>query len=161
MSTKPRVRVPPLVLFFFVTFLAAALGSAATFSSVKTWYPTLNKPTWTPPSWLFGPVWTLLYAGMAIAAWRVWRAADDLGAKRTFRLFRTQLALNALWSILFFGLRRPDWALLDIIALWAMLVMMMIWFWRVDRIAGAIWAVYTAWVTFAFVLNAAVWNLNR
>ena len=148
-------------LFLIASFLAAAIGTAATYSSVNTWYPQLRKPEWTPPRWVFGPVWTLLYIAMSVAAWRVWRATDDLGATRTFRLFRTQLALNALWSILFFGLRHPDWALVDIVVLWVLLALMQVWFWRADRIAGALWAPYLAWVTYAFALNAAIWNMNR
>lgn len=161
MPAKPRFRVPPLVLFLVTTFIAAAIASAATYANVKTWYPLLHKPAWTPPNWVFAPVWTLLYIGMAVAAWRVWRATDDLGAQRTFRLYRAQLAFNALWSILFFAMKRPDWALINIAVLWALLVMMLIWFWRVDRIAGALWAAYVAWVTYAFALNAAIWNMNR
>ncbi|MDO8538966.1 MAG: TspO/MBR family protein [Opitutaceae bacterium] len=160
MSATPRLRFHPLLLFLATTFAAGLLATTATLSSVKTWYPTLHKPEWTPPNWIFAPVWTLLYVGMAVAAWRVWRATDDLGAKRTFRVFRAQLVLNALWSILFFGLRRPDWALVDMIVLWAILMMMTVWFWRVDRIAGAIWSLYAAWVTYAFALNAAIWNMN-
>lgn len=161
MAATSRVRVPPLVLFLITSFTAAAIATAATWSNVRTWYPLLNKPAWTPPNWVFAPVWTFLYAAMAVSAWRVWRATDDLGAQRTFRLFRTQLAFNALWSILFFALRRPDWALVDIAILWATLLMMLIWFWRIDWIAGVLWALYVAWVTYAFALNAAIWNMNR
>lgn len=161
MRAASRFRVPPLGLFLIASFLAAAIGSVATYSSVDTWYPQLGKPEWTPPRWVFGPVWTFLYIAMSVAAWRVWRSTDNLGAARTFRLFRAQLAFNALWSILFFGLRRPDWALIDIAALWALLVLMMVWFWRVDKIAGVLWMLYVLWVTYAFALNAAIWNMNR
>lgn len=161
MSLLRRIRIPPLVLFLLAAFLTAVVGNLATQSSVGTWYPQLRKPTWTPPNWLFGPVWTFLYIAMAYAAWRVWRSTDELGAARTFRLYRSQLALNALWSILFFGLRQPAWALIEIIVFWAVIVIMMIWFWRVDRIAGALWSLYVAWVSFATALNAAIWNMNR
>lgn len=161
MATQSRFRVHPFFLFLAASLLTMLIGGLATRSSVGTWYLELQKPSWTPPGWVFGPVWTLLYVGMAYAAWRVWRAAPDLGAARTFRLYRAQLALNALWSILFFGLRRPDWALLDIAVLWGLLALMTVWFWRIDRIAGAVWSCYFGWVSFAFALNAAIWNMNR
>lgn len=150
-----------LLGFLVASFSAAALGSAATATSVGTWYRTLNKPVWNPPAWLFGPVWTLLYVLMAVAAWRVWRRSEATAARRTLGLFGAQLALNALWSGLFFGLRRPDLAFAEVLVLWALLVAMLLRFWRADRVAGALWAPYVAWVSFASVLNGTVWWLNR
>jgi tryptophan-rich sensory protein len=148
--------------FLLVTFAAAAIGSWATFTSVETWYPRLAKPAWTPPSFLFGPVWTCLYLAMAVAAWRVWRLQPAGPAARgVLRLYGAQLVLNALWSVLFFGWRRPDLALVDIAALWILLAIACGRFWRVDRAAGALWTPYLAWVSFASALNAAVWWLNR
>jgi tryptophan-rich sensory protein len=147
--------------FLVVTFAAAAIGSAATFQSVKSWYPTLAKPAWTPPSAVFGPVWTLLYIAMAVAAWRVWRAQTGSAATAVLRSYGAQLFLNALWSVLFFGLRRPDLALIDIAALWIVLVIILARFWRADFVAGLLWAPYVAWVSFASALNAAIWMLNR
>lgn len=161
MPAPPRFRLSSLFLFLIASFAAALIATAAIYSSIATWFPNLRKPAWTAPEWTFAPAWILLYLGTGIAAWRVWRATDDLGAKRTFRWFRAQLALSVLWSILFFALRRPDWALLDLIALWGILLLMTIWFWRIDRIAGAIWAVYAGWVSYACALNAAIWNMNR
>lgn len=157
---SPR-RYGALVVFLAATFAAAAIGSAATFRSVTTWYPTLAKPAWNPPSWIFGPVWTVLYFAMAIAAWRCWRLANRDEASGIVRLYGGQLALNALWSVLFFGLHRPDWALLDIVLLWVMLVVLLRRFWRQDRTAGLLWSAYVAWVTFATALNATIWALNR
>lgn len=154
-------RYPALILFLVVTFLAAALGSAATASSVSEWYPTLRKPSWNPPSWVFGPVWTLLYVAMAVAAWRVWRRAEAGAARSTLWLYGAQLALNALWSVLFFGLRRPDLALVDVVLLWGLLVVLLVRFARADRVAAALWTPYVAWVGFATVLNATIWQLNR
>jgi len=151
----------PLGLFLVLAFAAAALGGLATATSVDTWYPTLRKPSWNPPSWLFSPVWTLLYMLMAVATWRAWRVGDALGARRTASLYSAQLTLNALWSILFFGLRRPDLALLDIVVLWAVLVIILVRYFRIDRIAAALWMPYVAWVTFAAFLNATIWSLNR
>jgi translocator protein len=157
----PAARYPALILFLVVTFLAAAIGSAATASSVSEWYLTLRKPSWNPPGWVFGPVWTLLYVAMAVAAWRVWRRAETGAARTTLWLYGAQLALNALWSILFFGLRRPDLALVDVVVLWGLLVVLLVRFARADRLAAALWTPYVAWVGFATVLNATIWQLNR
>lgn len=154
-------RFGPLVGFIAVTFAAAALGSAATFQSVGTWYQTLQKPAWNPPSAVFSPVWTLLYIAMSIAAWRAWRKAAPGAGGGVIRLYGAQLILNALWSILFFGMRRPDLALIDIVALWLLLVLGLVRFWRLDRIAGLLWAPYVAWVSFAAFLNFTIWQLNR
>src|SRR6187455_2573066 len=104
----------PLGLFLILAFVAAAFGGLATATSLDTWYPTLHKPSWNPPNWLFSPVWTLLYILMAVATWRAWRVGDALAARRTASLYSAQLTLNALWSILFFGLRRPGLALVEI-----------------------------------------------
>ena len=154
----------PLVLAAFLgaTFAAAAIGSMATFRNVATWYPTLQKPSWTPPSALFGPVWTVLYLAMSVAGWRAWRKAESAAASAgVIRLYGAQLILNALWSVLFFGLRRPDLALVDIVALWLLLALALVRFGRLDRLAGVLWAPYLAWVSFATALNAAIWYLNR
>ena len=154
-------RLPALFGFLVASFSAAALGSVATASSVGTWYLTLNKPAWNPPAWIFGPVWTLLYVLMAVAAWRVWRRSEAAPARRTLVLFGAQLALNALWSWLFFGLRRPDLAFAEVLILWTLLVTLLLRFWRADRTAGVLWAPYVAWVSFASVLNGTIWWLNR
>ncbi len=154
-------RWPALFGFIMATFTAAAIGGAATSEGVRDWYPLLRKPSWTPPGWLFGPAWTLLYAMMSVAAWRIWLLRPAPATRTALILFFSQLALNALWSILFFGLRRPDLALLEILALWLLLAATQRTFWRLDRMAGLLWAPYLAWVTFAAVLNAAIWWLNR
>jgi tryptophan-rich sensory protein len=154
-------RLLPLGLFLLLAFAAAAMGALATATSVETWYPTLRKPSWNPPSWVFGPVWTLLYILMAVATWRAWSVGDALAARRTASLYSAQLTLNALWSILFFGMRRPDIALAEIIVLWAVLIVILVRFWRLDRVAAALWLPYLGWVTFAAVLNGAIWSLNR
>jgi len=154
---------PWLVLggFLLASFSAAAIGGFATAESVRTWYPLLNKPSWNPPAWVFGPAWTLLYTLMSIAAWRVWQKRDQPAATTALGLFFAQLGLNAFWSVLFFGLQKPSWALLEIVALWLLLAAVQRAFWRIDRIAGILWMPYLAWVTFATTLNAAIWWLNR
>lgn len=150
-----------LVLFIIAAFATSAIGGLATASSVGTWYPTLNKPSWNPPAWIFGPVWSLLYIAMSVAAWRVWLVrATAPGAGWTLRLWFAQLLLNALWSVLFFGLRSPGAAVIEIVPLWYLLVALQIRLARTDRVAAFLWAPYLAWVSFAAFLNFTIWRLN-
>jgi len=147
-----------LVGFLVASFMAAAIGGAVTSSSVREWYPTLAKPDWTPPAWLFGPVWTALYAMMAVAGWLVWRRTGWSGA---LIWFAAQLVLNATWSPVFFGLHRIGWALVNIMLLWLAIVGTTVAFWRVTPVAGGLFVPYLAWVSFATALNFAIWRLNR
>jgi tryptophan-rich sensory protein len=124
------------------------------------WYASLEKPSWTPPGAVFGPVWGVLYVLMGLCAWLVWRRARFRGAPLALGLFGVQLALNALWSYLFFGLHRPDLALLDIAALWLAILAVTLLFWRRHRGAGALMLPYLAWTGFAWCLNLAIWRLN-
>jgi tryptophan-rich sensory protein len=140
-----------------VCFTAAALGAWQTSAGVHSWYPSLSKPSWTPPNWLFGPVWSALYTMMAIAAWRVWLRA---GWHPSLYLFLLQLGLNTLWSALFFGQRRPDLALVNILALWLAIFATLLAFRRLDRPAAWLLVPYLAWVSFAALLNAAIWQRN-
>jgi tryptophan-rich sensory protein len=143
-------------------FAAAGIGSLYTTPAIPTWYASLQKPAWTPPAWLFGPVWTLLYLSMAIAVWLVWRERGfGGGAGLAITLFAVQLVLNALWSIVFFGWRRPDLALVEIFFLWAAVFATMLSFWRVSHAAAWLIWPYLLWVTFAGFLNLAIWRLNR
>ena len=146
-----------LAVFLVVTFGVTAIGGIATSGSMRSWYPMLVKPAWNPPGWVFGPVWTALYATMAVAAWLVWRQAGWGGALAPFGM---QLALNAAWSPLFFGLRRIDLALADIVFLWAAIVATTVAFWKVTPVAGWSFVPYLLWVTFATALNFALWRLN-
>ena len=147
--------------FLVVTVGAGMAAGLATTSGVMDWYPTLEKPAFNPPSWVFGPVWTLLYIGMAVAAWRVWlRLGFDVG-RREMSLYGIQLALNVAWSFLFFGLESPLWALVEILLLLGAIVWTQRAFARVDRVAGWLFLPYLAWVSFATVLNATIWWLNR
>lgn len=149
-----------LVVVVLICFAASAIGGLFTASSVGSWYAELARPSWNPPSWVFGPVWTLLYAMMAVAAWLVWRAPANPWRQRALAIFGVQLALNALWSVLFFGLRSPGAALIEIIAL-VVAIAATIWaFARHSRLAAALLGPYLAWVGFASVLNAAIWRLN-
>jgi tryptophan-rich sensory protein len=159
MRSRPWIA---LILFIVAAFIAGAIGSTATASSVRSWYPTLAKPAWNPPAAVFAPVWTFLYVLMGFASWRAWHAsASPIAARSTATLYAVQLALNALWSVLFFGLRSPGLALIEIVVFWLVLVAIQLRFWRLDRVAGVLWLPYLAWVTFAISLNAAIWWLNR
>ena len=145
---------PGLVLcgFLAVCLGAGALGGIATTQSVATWYPTLAKPSWTPPGWLFAPVWTALYIAMAVAGWRVWRRVGG----RALTSFAVQLALNVAWSFLFFGLRQPVLGMIDITALWLAIVVTLASFRKVDGPAAWLLVPYLGWVTFASALNLAI-----
>jgi tryptophan-rich sensory protein len=151
-----------LVLLGFLAACFAVAGVGGWFTSMgqPEWYGSLNKPGWTPPSWLFGPVWTALYAAMAVAAWLVWKEAGFPDARAALTLFFIQLALNLAWSGIFFALRSPGWALLDIAALWVAILATALLFFRHSTWAGALMVPYLLWVTYAAALNAAVWRLN-
>lgn len=146
-----------LVGWLALTFAAAATG---VFVSPGGWYSSLAKPPWNPPSWLFGPVWTLLYAMMAVAAWLVWREGGWKAQGRALGLYLAQWALNALWTPLFFGLRRPGLAFAEIIALDAAVLLTLAAFWRAKRLSGLLLVPYMLWVAFATVLNMVIWRLN-
>ena len=140
-------------------FVAAAIGAVASVEA-KSFYGALTQPTWAPPSWVFGPVWTALYALMAIAAWLVWRA-NGFAAKRTaLVIFIVQLVVNALWSWLFFAWYLGALAFVDIILLWILIAITLVAFWRANPLAGALLIPYLLWVSFAAVLNYSVWQLN-
>lgn len=138
-------------------FAAAALG--ALFPPGE-WYAGLRKPAWNPPNWIFGPVWTALYAMMAAAAWLVWRRGGFVAQRRPLALFLAQLVLNAAWTPLFFGLRRPALAFADILLLWLAIAATTLAFRRVQPLAAMLLVPYLGWVTFAAALNFALWRLN-
>ncbi len=146
--------------FVAVCFVPAALGALFTSASVATWYPALRKPVWTPPGWLFGPVWTVLYLAMAVAAWIVWRERGLSEAKTAMVFFVLQLALNAAWSPLFFGLRNPAAAFADILMLWLAIAATIIAFWQIKPWAAILLLPYWLWVSFATGLNYAIWRMN-
>jgi translocator protein len=149
-----------LLAFVAACFGAAIVGSAVTAPSVPEWYGSLVKPSFTPPAWLFGPVWSVLYLAMAIAGWLVWRRQRETFATLPLALFGGQLVLNALWSILFFGLQAPGIALVEILTLWAAIFATLLSFWRISTIAGSLFVPYLAWVSFATMLNFEIWRLN-
>jgi tryptophan-rich sensory protein len=142
-----------------ITFIAAAVGSLA---SIKAglFYTQLDRPNWAPPPSLFGPVWTVLYALMAISVWLVWRVGGFRSAPSAILLFLAQLCLNAIWSWLFFAWHLGALALADIILLWVLILATLVAFWRIRPLAGALLIPYLLWVGFATLLNFSVWQLN-
>ena len=152
------------ILVMVVTCLVVGyLSSNVTQTSVNTWYPTLNKPFFTPPNWAFPVAWTTLYIFMGVAAGLVWSRIEyeaDV-VRKGLTYFAIQLALNALWSYLFFGLKNPLLALAEIVLLWLMIYETYIQFKKVDKIAGYLFIPYLIWVTYATALNGSIWWLNK
>jgi tryptophan-rich sensory protein len=140
--------------------LAGLLGVPFTDTDRGSWYDALDKPSFNPPGAVFAPVWTTLYLAMAVAAWLVWRHPDSARRRIALQLFAVQLALNALWSPLFFGAEQTGWALAEIVLLLAAVATTLVLFLRVDRVAGLLLVPYLAWVAFATVLNASIVSLK-
>lgn len=159
----PRNRFADLAgLAFFVALCLGigALGASVTATSVRTWYAELARPSFTPPDAVFGPVWTALFILMAVAAWRVWRSADRETSRGPLTLFALQLALNLGWSVVFFGLQKIGAAVATIVVLDVAVVVTMLAFRTIDRLAALLLVPYLAWISFATVLNIAFWRLN-
>lgn len=148
-----------LAVLVVVCYSAAAVGGLATAGSVSDWFQTLNRPSFQPPDWLFGPVWTVMYGLMAVAAWLVYVKTSRFRSI-PMALFAVQLGLNIAWSIIFFGLHRPGLAVLDILLLLVAIIATTIAFWKVSVTAGSLMLPYLAWVVFAAVLNFSLWQLN-
>lgn len=144
-----------------ICFLAGALGGVATSSSVANWYTQINKPPWNPPGWIFGPVWTALYLMMGISSWLVWKNSSFQEVKFALVWFAFHLLLNVLWSIVFFGLRQPGWAFVEIIALWISIGVSITLFYRYSKPAAGLLVPYWLWVSFAAFLNYTIWSMNR
>ncbi len=147
--------------FLVLCFAAAGLGSLFTSRSVRSWYPGLRKPTGTPPSSWFGPVWSALYFLMALAAWIIYMQRGWDGARAALSLFLIQLALNVTWSAIFFGMRAPRAAFAEILVLWISIAATLVAFWKISMLAGLLLFPYLLWVTFAAFLNLGIWRLNR
>ena len=146
-----------LVVLLILCFAVAGVGGMATAPSIPNWYADLAKPSWTPPSWVFGPVWSVLYLSMAVAAWLVWRHGNGVVP---MTLFGIQLVFNAAWSWLFFWLHNSGAAVIDVVLLWMAIAAVMVAFWRRSTLAGIISVPYLPWVSFAAVLNVTIWQLN-
>lgn len=158
MSMTPSRGKPLLALLFFlfVTWSAAIVGMAAS-RNEPVIYAKIVQPSWAPPSWVFGPVWTTLYGLMAVAAWRVWMRR---GLRGPATVYLIHLIFQSMWSWLFFGLGRADLAMIDMLILLWMIVTLLMAFRRIDRLAGGLMLPYLLWVGFATVLNGALWLMN-
>ncbi len=164
-----RDRLIALGLSMAAPLMLGAAGGVITAGAIPGWYSEIVKPSWNPPSWLFGPVWTTLYIAMGLAAWRIWSLGTASDASPTLNarvrsallVYGIQLLLNGIWTPVFFGLKRVDLALVIIVLMLAAIVETVRRFNRLDRPAAALLLPYLAWVTFATVLNASIWLLNR
>lgn len=158
-SLSKQKQILGLVGWLVVSFAASAVGAVASIQA-KSFYSQLTQPAWAPPPGIFGPVWTVLYTLMGVAAWMVWRSGGFRHNRQALTLFLLQLAFNALWSWLFFAWQRGAWALADVSVLWIFIVATIVSFWRVRPLAGALLVPYLLWVSFASALNYSVWQLN-
>jgi benzodiazapine receptor len=159
-SRNPPRDLTALVASLVLCFAVAGVGGYWTSLGLGPWYDGLRKPSWTPPNRIFGPVWTVLYASMAVAAWLVWRRRGAQRVALPLGLFGLQLALNLAWSGLFFALRRPGLAFGEVVPLWAAILATLLSFGRVSRWAALLMVPYLAWVAYAAALNFAIWRLN-
>lgn len=148
-----------LVGWLLASFVTGGIGSVASINAAD-FYGQLTQPSWAPPAWLFGPVWSVLFALMGVSAWLVWRKHGFRGARAALRLYAAQLVANALWTWLFFGWRQGGLALAEIALLWLLILATIVAFWRLHRLAALMLVPYLAWVSFAAALNFALWRLN-
>jgi len=160
MNAARKNDVAGLVGFLLLGLAVSTLGGLATSTSVGTWYRALEKPPFNPPDWVFAPVWTTLYVLMAVAAWRIWRLPTSKRRSQALLAYCVQLALNFLWSMLFFGLQAIGMALAEVVFLLSAIIVTLVLFWQLDRVAGMLLLPYPVWVAFATVLNVSLWVLN-
>ncbi len=152
-----------IIVVLMTCLVVGYLSGMVTRDSITTWYPTLVKPSFNPPNWIFAPVWTILYIMMGVAGGMVWNRMeqDAENVKKAFMFFIIQLALNAIWSLLFFYLHNPFLSLIEIVLLWLLIFETYTQFKKIDKVAGMLLVPYLAWVSFAMVLNGSIWWLNR
>lgn len=153
---RPRA-ILRLLVFIAIAFLPAMSGL---FFRPGAWYAALAKPEWTPPGWVFGPAWTALYFTIGLSGWFAWSASAARQRSLPFAVYGLQLVLNGMWSWLFFGLHRPGLALLDLVALWAAILVTIVLFYRLSRPAAWLLVPYWLWVSFAGLLNGAIYRMN-
>jgi tryptophan-rich sensory protein len=151
-----------LIISILASFAAAGIGSLFTFKAIPTWYAGLKKPRYTPPNWAFGPVWTTLYILMAISVFLVWqKGIESDGVLVAFVLFWIQLVINAIWSVIFFGMKSKGGGVITIILLWLLILATIVTSFRVSGWAGALLVPYIVWVSIASYLNIGIWILNK
>lgn len=156
-----NIKWSTLLTCIAIPVLLGLLTGLATTDSIDSWYATLNKPTFNPPNYLFGPVWTILYALMGVGLYIIYQAEPSSIRTRSLRIFAGQLALNLSWSFIFFNAQSPFAALIVIVILWLAILMMIIFFFKISPAAAYLQIPYILWVSFATVLNAAIWSLNN
>lgn len=145
-----------------IPLLVGGASGFFTITGVDSWYQTINKPSWNPPNWVFGPVWTTLYIMMGIALFLVWKEDTSEELKKiAIALFAVQLILNFFWSFIFFNQQQPGWALVEIIAMWFFILLTIFAFAQVNKTAAWLLVPYISWVSFATILNYTIWQLNR
>ena len=158
MTTTSLIR---LIASIVLCQMAGVIGAIFTTPAIPTWYAALKKPPFTPPGWIFSPVWITLYLLMGVSAFVVWsKGWGDSRVRIALSLFVVQLVLNALWSLMFFGLRSPSAGFINIVVLWIFILLTMLYFFKVSTTAGALLVPYVLWVSFAAVLNFSIWRLN-
>jgi tryptophan-rich sensory protein len=155
-----KINIVKLIVSIVIAQLAGIIGSLFTITSSNSWYANLIKPSFNPPNWIFGPVWTLLYLLMGVSLYLIWVSKNSRNRKIGLYLFFTQLVLNSLWSILFFGLQNPLFAFIEIIILWLAILLTIIYFYKVNKKAAYLLIPYILWVTFATILNFSIFILN-
>ena len=156
-----KKKIFSLLLAIIICQAAGLISSLFTAPAIPGWYANLQKPSFSPPNWLFAPVWITLYILMGIAAWLVWRKGwKKKGVKQALTIFGLQLVANSLWSIVFFGLQSPFWALMGIIILWSLILMTILKFKLLSKTASLLLVPYLLWVSFATLLNFAIFRLN-
>ena len=149
------------IISILLPMIIGGISGSFTSASINTWYVTLNKPWFNPPNWIFGPVWTLLYLMMGIAFYMIWKSEAVNAVKQTaVILFAAQLLVNFLWSLIFFYLKQPGWAMLDIILMWILIVATIFSFGKISSTAAWLMLPYICWVSFAMILNFYLWKLN-
>jgi len=150
------------IIAIAIPLMVGATSGFFTVTGVESWYQTIQKPSWNPPNWIFGPVWTTLYVMMGIALYLVWKEDTSEELKKiAIALFAVQLTLNFFWSFIFFNQQQPGWALVEIIAMWIFILMTIFAFAQVNKTAAWLLVPYISWVSFATILNYTIWQLNR
>jgi tryptophan-rich sensory protein len=150
-----------LIISVAIPLAVGGISGFFTVTGVESWYQTINKPSWNPPNWIFGPVWTTLYLMMGVALFLIWKSdSSDILKRTAIILFAVQLLLNFFWSFIFFDQQQIGWALVEIIALWLFILMTIFAFGNISKIAAWLLVPYISWVSFATILNYTIWKLN-
>lgn len=156
-----KINIKRLIISLILPQLAGLVGSFFTIPAISSWYLNLEKPSFSPPNWIFGPAWVTLYLLMGISAYLVWQKIDEnQKAKKSLWFFCIHLIFNASWSLMFFGLKSPGLGLINIIIIWLLIIVLIIKFWKINRWSSYLLIPYLAWVSFASLLNYFIWILN-